>query len=167
MNTESRTLEKILAASAADSGLDADDAADWHEAGYTFRTHCNLNKIFVLWTPFVDSPFIHTQVTVRDVHLSVRNGMSVRVADKEGQTQWITHTPSKLLNRDVFCHVPYLLDVQYIPNKFRSEEMILRFPLVFKTASKPSLFIEGDTYITPVSEFRLTFPEFKNYGMPV
>lgn len=153
-------IERSLASQSADISLSPSDSVLWHTAGFTARTLCHYDKIFVVWRQFLDKPEVIDSIHVRDVDVTTKDGFAVCV-ETDTDEQWITHMPSRIGNHHIFCHVPYLTDITYMPGP-NPDKMVLRFPLVFKTASNPRFLVEGDVYVSQLSEFRTTYPEHKD-----
>ena len=82
------------------------------------------------------------------------------ITDNGEGVQWVGHSPARLFDLPVFVHVPFISEVTYAPESRNPEKYVVRFPLVFKTASNPNAPIAGDIYVTQVGEFRGQYPEF-------
>lgn len=155
-----------MASDAAQRSLDLQQLTAWQDAGFTFRTLCHYNKTFVVWRHFMGEPLVVDSLTVKAVSCDTRSGLAVRIHNQEDEPTWITHHPSQLFGYPVFAHIPYLLDISYLPidvSKSATAGNVLRFPVVFRTQHNPkSNLVEEVYYLSQVGEFRNTYPEFKD-----
>lgn len=157
-----RDQERIWAAQAADRSLSPQDAELWHSCRYVFRSHCHFNKIFVIWHAFDDAPNVLDTLTVCNLEADSYDGFGLRVENSKGESLWITHEPTRLWSYNLFAHVPFLGEFTFLP-KTETSNPSLKVPIVVKSLNSPCYpLVEGCVYMTQLSEFRATYPQFKN-----
>lgn len=166
MTTSQRlALERSLAHESSKAYQSQEDHLAWTSAGHTFRTLCHINKIFVIWKHTLDGPEPLGSIRIVGVNLETKTGMSVCIAvtlaGKESR-QWITHNPSRIQNLPIFAHIPYMCDLTYTPEPNYHNNMVLRFPIVFKLEASPKFPVNGGIYLSHLGEFRSNNQEFSD-----
>lgn len=157
-----KDMEKVLAADAADKFLSPQDSQAWHDCGYTFRCYNHFNKILVIWRCFAGEPEVMDTVTVSSVECDTYDGLGVKVLNNSKESLWLAHYPKKLWDYPVYAHVPFISQLQYVPGT-KGCNPTLRFPLVFKSEHNPrNHLIDGVVYITQLSEFKSSYPKYKD-----
>lgn len=165
MQPEQRSyIERSLAIERSKRYQKPADHAEWTACGFTTRVLCRYNKFFVVWQQVNNAPKILGRFRVLNMELDIYQGLGLCIETttrfKSEDMYWVSHTPSRLFDLPVFAHVPYLVDLSYLPLPEAPENPILRIPLVIKTASNPGYPVEGHIYVSQVGEFRATYPEF-------
>ena len=158
-------LERSLAAENSKKHQNLTDHEDWINSGFTFRTLCHYDKIFVVWKQGINGPQILGKLRIINVGLDTYDGFEVCIeSDIESfaidGTQWIGHNPTRLFGLPVFAHIPYICEVTFTPDGRCPDKSILRFPVVFKTEGNPAMPKVGKIYVTQIGEFRGLHPEF-------
>lgn len=142
------------------------DHDEWTAAGFTARILCHYNKIFVVWKQVDGGPKILGRFRVIGMDLDVSEGLGLSiettVRSKAEDIQWVSHTPARLFDLPVFAHIPYLVDLSYLPRAESAGTPVLRVPLVIRTAGNPDYPVEGGVYVSQIGEFRATYPEFSD-----
>lgn len=160
-------LERSLAAEASKTYQSAEDHSDWEKCGFTFRSNCHYDKIFAVWQHIDGAPVILGRIRVRDFDLDSREGLGVCVEsnlhhDDGEDMEWVTNKPLRLFDTPIFAHVPFMAEVSFTPENSKPDTWIVRVPVVFKTESNPRDPKEGHIYVTAISEFRATYPQYKD-----
>lgn len=157
-------LERSLAAEQSKRHQSAADHSEWEGMGFTARLLCHYDKILVVWKQGANGPQILGRLRIVNADASTFEGIGVcvevSVGDGPDSMQWITHTPARLFGLPIFMHVPFINEITYTPEGRKPEKMVLRFPLVVKTAGNPNSPKLGNTYVTQIGEFRTLYPEF-------
>lgn len=156
-------LERSLAAQNSQKHQTAEDHTAWNKSGFTFRSLCHYNKIYVVWKQCLDGPQVLGRFRVINLELSTQEGLGVCIESDVGEgidgTQWVNHNPTRLFGLPVFAHIPYLCEVSYTPEGRNPDHFITRIPIVIKTTNNPSTPKVGNIYVTQIGEFRATYPE--------
>ena len=165
MNLDQRLyIERSLAAETSKRNQSAADHAEWTAAGFTFRVLAHYDKIFVVWKQGPKGPQILGKLRLTNIDASTFDGLGVcietDITNTDDGVQWVSHSPARLFGLPIFVHVPFISEITFTPESRNPEKYVLRFPLVFKTASNPNSPIAGDIYVTQIGEFRGSYPEF-------
>ena len=165
MNLDQRLyIERSLAAEISKRDQSKTDHSEWEASGFTFRVLAHYDKIFVVWRHTLRGPQILGKLRVINFDACISSGLGAAIetdtTDSGEGVQWVGHSPARLFDLPVFAHVPFISEVTYAPEARNPEKYVIKFPLVFKTASNPNSPIAGDIYVTQIGEFRGQYPEF-------
>jgi hypothetical protein len=158
MEKEERSrLEKQLALDEAHHELSPSEFAEWTACKFNFRGKVHRGRTFLVWEVVNGQPIVLDILKASDLTASFKEGFSIQLkSEMNGQVCTITHTPSRVFNYDVFTHVPYLPDVNFIASE--GKRRTLRVPLVFKQRQDPHDKIEQADYFTDVQTYTTLFP---------
>lgn len=160
MKPEERdALEKRLAQAAAWRDLDFEDLAEWKGCAFTSKYRCHSGKTFLVWKAQSDEPKVLDIYKVTNFGASLIHGFVTTLTDEFGEEHVVTHTPARLASHKVFMHIPYMQEMQYLPNANNSAK-VLRFPLVVRQQGRPASLAAGGSYLTDVVDFVRLFPQF-------
>lgn len=152
-------LEKKLAHKAAWRGLDPEDFKDWKDCGFTIKYRGHSGKTFVVWQCTGAEPKILDVYKVSDFNACLQDGLWANLADDKSNEQLVDHTPARLGGYDIFVHIPFIQDMQYLPNHNETAN-VLRFPLIFKQTGRPRSLVVNSVYLTDVVDLVSIFPQF-------
>jgi hypothetical protein len=159
-------VERSLSAERSKRCQPPADHDEWTAAGFTARILCHYNKIFVVWKRTESGPKILGRLRIVGMDLDVTEGLGLSiettVRSKAEDIQWIGHTPTRLFDLPVFAHIPYLVDLSYLPRGDFADAPVLRVPIVIRTAGNPDYPVDGGVYVSQIAEFRATYPEFSD-----
>lgn len=160
MEKEERdALEKRLSARAAWADLTSTDLRCWQSCGFTIKYRGHNGKTFVIWKKLEGEPTILDVYKITDFQANFEEGLYTFLENEHGQEQEIKHSPVRLGGYDIFVHIPFMQDMQYLPNRAETTN-VLRFPLVFKQSGRPRSIAKGVIYLTDVTDFIDIFPQF-------
>lgn len=143
--------------------LFVEEFALWQARPVTSRMTASKGSIFVLWKMSADMrPMIVDAFEVIDIDLTTMEGLRVWVESKRFARLGyaITHKPSQLAgDQEVFAWVPFIPNVNYMPHP-GGKGWVLRAEICARTRSRSQDPVAGDTYLSPVGEFRARFRAF-------
>ena len=155
--------EKEWAAQEARLRLDTESRSKWESAAYTFRTFVYFKKILVAWQKHGTEIVVKNVFTVISMDANFREGIWVRVRDRDNKEHVITHTPRLLGDVNVFAWVPYFNEVRWHASDWSdpTSPKALRLAACFKTQFSPHEPLhEGQDYLSELHVFRSQFPQF-------
>jgi hypothetical protein len=160
MATNRQEEEREMVEAAAQT-LPVEAYAAWQRLRVPHRISVHKGCVLVLWKACADgTPDVVSACEVVSADMSFERGVSLGLKWRGVfGTQEISQVPSQL-HPDVFAWCPYHNDVRWLPHPQNPEQQVLRLSLVMKMRSHPSFWVAGDTYLTPVGEFRHKWPQY-------
>lgn len=159
LKEERDLIEKRLAQRAAWAELGPEDLKKWQACGYTVKYRAHSAKTFLIWKNTEGEPTIVDVYKINDFQADFSGGLWTCMENEHGVEHEIGHNPSRIGDYNVFVHIPYIQNMQYLPNQTESA-YVLRFPLVFRQHGRPRSLARNETYLTDVTDFVSIFPQF-------
>lgn len=158
MEKEERSrLEKQQAAQAAEQTLSRKDFCDWRACAQNLRYKTHRNRTFLLWEVVDGLPKLLESYRSIDVEASFKDGVRILFRAETSDVEfWVTHSPSRIPDSNIFSHIPFMPDVTFLdaPGKRQT----LRIPVVFKMECDPQSLKEDTDYLTDVVTYLTLFP---------
>ena len=140
-----------------------DERALWAQRPVTSRITVSQGSILVLWKTGPDMrPITQDAFVVTEIKLDKKAGLQVWVESRRFMKLGyaIAHKPSMLAgDSEVFAWVPFFPRLAYTPHP-GGRGWITRAEVCARTRSRADSPVVGDTYLTPVGEFRARFRDF-------
>lgn len=157
-STRNQLLSYRLGSTLADRHLPAKLSKQWHDFTFTRKVNCHVNKVFFIWTYLLGKPSVLHTLRTKALNMDATQGFSI-YATVDNEQVYVNHCPKQLVE-GIFIRIPNSLLVSYFPTSKDPDEkrMTVRFPLEFKTKANPMSLLEGETYVSTVTEFRRLFP---------
>lgn len=160
MATDRQTAEIELVEAAA-ALLPLHQYAKWQRLRIAHRISVHEGCVLVLWKAKADgSPEVVDSCELRAVSADFTSGIALEFRwGNTARPSWVGQKPAQV-HDDVFVWCPYHNDVRWLPNPKAPGRSVLRLSLAMKMRSHPAHWVAGDTYLTPVGEFRHKWPQF-------
>ena len=157
MEPNKRRHQEIDLAEQAAERMSLEEYARWQRARVAHRVSVHVGCIMVAWhmTAARVPQVRRAALIVTDLQMDAGNGVCIVFND----TWTVGHKPSHLDGLCPFVWVPFFPDVRWEPHP-QGEGMVLRVAMAMRFNSHPDHWTAGDTYLTPVGEFRGRFPQF-------
>jgi len=157
-----RQTEEVTLVEAAAALLPLHQYAKWQRLRISHRISVHEGLVLVLWKAKADgSPEVMDSFELTGLHVDFTHGVELCLTSKEEGSTLVAQRPTEL-HPDVFVWCPYHNDVRWLPNTKVPGRSVLRLSLAMKMRSHPTHWVAGDTYLTPVGEFRHKWPQFAN-----
>lgn len=158
-----RQTDEVQLVEAAAALLPLHQYAKWQRLRIAHRISVHEGCVLVLWKAKADgSPLVIDSYEVVEASCSFAEGVELQLVNAGDQDpSFIGQRPFEL-HPDVFVWCPYHNDVRWLPNPKAPGRNVLRLSLAMKMRSHPAHWVAGDTYLTPVGEFRHKWPAFAN-----
>lgn len=142
-----KSLERAWAELNAYKDLSEDARHKWQNHKYVSRVMLHVGKQLVLWEQFLGEARLLEVFTVEDVEITPTEGFEVLLQNRKGECQWVSQTPTQLMDTGVFVWTPYFQDLSWTPHP-ASGNFNLRFSLVIRSGGSPERLEEGVTFLT-------------------
>jgi hypothetical protein len=152
-------IEKRLAHDTAWRNLEFTDLQDWKTCLYTQKYRGHSGKTFIVWKNTSTGPSILDVYKVTKFSADLAKGFQITLTNEFGEDCVVTHTPTKLSDYIAFIHIPFIQDMQFLPNPNNTAK-VLRFPLIIRQAGRPKSMIPNESYVADVVDFVALFPKF-------
>jgi hypothetical protein len=152
-------IEKKLAHDTAWRTLNFIDLQDWKTCAYTQKYRGHSGKTFIIWKNAAAGPSILDVYKVSKFAADLATGLQATLTNEFGDDCVVTHAPTRLDSYTAFIHIPFIQDMQFLPNQNHTAK-VLRFPLVVRQAGRPKAMVPNETYLTDVVDFVSLFPQF-------
>lgn len=160
-NDEDRRAHEAELVQRFAENLSLEDFARWQTLRTGHRVSTHHNAVLILWKAKADgSPEILSWFTVTNLGIGL-DGMRIDLTDRYGERTSVTNQPVAL-HPAVFVWAPFYNEVRRLPNSKDPRQMIIRTAIAMRIKSHQLRWIAGDVYLTPVGEFRVKWPQYKD-----
>ncbi len=99
-------------------------------------------------------------IEVVDFEATSDEGMSISLTNKEGKTEIVGCTPTRIFNLDLFVHIPVKLHVTWsLHRKTGLRSLLYALQIITKTDADKN--VPGVHYLATLKQFRLKFPHIE------
>lgn len=160
MATDNSSQDKVLLERQWNNELLANNAW-WPRLSHTSRVYTHEGMDFVLWEADDGQPRVISLLTVTGYGLHADRGPTIAIQQTELSVRHHVGVLPGMISPGIFAWVPAFATIRYTPQDYNDPRSARRLtvPMCIRTLHRPGLLVDGARYLTPLSEFRKSWPD--------